>query len=102
MGIWDTIVKLSKEILGDSAPKPSNFSKIEKAIVPEHGKRQVKKYTSTVAPLNDIEVLPEYKFIYEALQQGCPSLFVTGKAGTGKSTLIPVSYTHLTLPTNRE
>lgn len=88
MGIWDTIAKLSREILGDGAPKPSNFSKIEKAIVPEQGKRQVKKFTSTITPPSDIEILPEYKFIYEALQQGCPSLFVTGKAGTGKSTLI--------------
>src|SRR5450759_728016 len=88
MGIWDKIAKLSREILGEGAPKPSNFSKVEKAIVPEQGKRQVKKFTSTIAPPSDIEILPEYKFIYEALQQGCPSLFVTGKAGTGKSTLI--------------
>ena len=27
---------------------------------------------------------------------------VVGRNGGGKSTLLPVSYTHLTLPTNRE
>lgn len=75
-------------MLGDAAPKPSDFSKIENVIVPEHGKRKVKKYASIFVPLEDIEVLPEYEFIYHALQQGCPSIFVTGKAGTGKSTLI--------------
>jgi ATP-dependent exoDNAse (exonuclease V) alpha subunit len=38
--------------------------------------------------MDNIEVLPEYDFILKALQAGCPSIFVTGKAGTGKSTLI--------------
>jgi len=87
MSIWEKIEKLAREILGDAAPKPKNFSKVEATIIPEHGKRQQKKYTSFAVPL-DIEVLPEYEFIYQALQQGCPSIFVTGKAGTGKSTLI--------------
>lgn len=88
MSIWEKIEKLAREILGDAAPKPKNFSNVEATIIPEHGKRQQKKYTSFVVPLQDIEVLPEYEFIYQALQQGCPSIFVTGKAGTGKSTLI--------------
>lgn len=88
MSIWEKIEKLAREILGDAAPKPRNFSKVEAAIIPERGKRQQKKYTSFAVPLQDIEVLPEYEFIYQALQQGCPSIFVTGKAGTGKSTLI--------------
>ncbi len=88
MSVWDKVAKLAREILGDSAAKPSDFSKIERAIIPELGKRKAKKYTSFAVPLEDIEVLPEYEFIYRALQQGCPSLFVTGKAGTGKSTLI--------------
>ena len=27
---------------------------------------------------------------------------IIGRSGSGKSTILPVSYTHLTLPTNRE
>ena len=88
MSIWDKIEKLARDILGDAAPKPKNFSKVEATIIPEHGKRQQKKYTSFTVQPQDIEVLPEYEFIYQALQQRCPFIFVTGKAGTGKSTLI--------------
>jgi len=88
MGIWDVFANLAKNILGENSPKPINFSAIEELIIPEQSNYQVKKFTSYIPPENDIEILPEYKFIYEALLQDCPSLFVTGKAGTGKSTLI--------------
>lgn len=88
MSIWDAVAKLAQTFLGEAAPVPRDLSKINKRIVPEHGKRQVKKFTSDAAPLGEIEILPEYEFIYEALQAGCPSIFVTGKAGTGKSTLV--------------
>ena len=88
MTIWENIEKLATKILGDAAPKRRDLAKIEAIIIPEHGKRQQKKYTSSVVPIADLEVLPEYEFIHQALQQGCPSIFVTGKAGTGKSTLI--------------
>lgn len=33
-------------------------------------------------------VLPEYRAILDLLESGCPVVFVTGNAGTGKSTLI--------------
>jgi len=36
----------------------------------------------------DIEVLPEYDQVRRAVHQRVPAIFVTGKAGTGKSTLI--------------
>jgi ATP-dependent exoDNAse (exonuclease V) alpha subunit len=85
---WDAINQLAKCLLGDAALKPQNFSDIETRIIPEEGQRQVKKYSSYLEPLADIEILPEYSFILQALEQGCPSIFVTGKAGTGKSTLI--------------
>jgi ATP-dependent DNA helicase PIF1 len=88
MEIWIKIGKLAKEILGDAAPAPTDFSALEKTIIPEQGERQDKTFTSYQAPMEDIEVLPEYDFILQALQAGCPSIFVTGKAGTGKSTLI--------------
>jgi ATP-dependent DNA helicase PIF1 len=35
-----------------------------------------------------IEVIPEYRKIKKLLDDGCPVVFVTGGAGTGKSTLI--------------
>jgi hypothetical protein len=88
MNLWEKIEKLARDILGNAAPKSSNFSKIDAIIIPEYRKPRDKKYTSFAVPLQDIEVLPEYEFIYQVLQQGCPSIFVTGKAGTGKSTLI--------------
>lgn len=87
-GIWDKIAELATVILGDDAPSPRDLSKIEQAVIPERGSAKPKTFTSHVTPAEDIEVLPEYDFIYQALQQGCPSIFVTGKAGTGKSTLI--------------
>lgn len=88
MSIWDAVAKIAQSLLGDKAPVPRDLSKIERAIVPESGKRSTDKFTTAPPPLVDVEVLPEYEFIRQALQAGCPSIFVTGKAGTGKSTLI--------------
>lgn len=88
MNVWDQIRQLAKDILGDNAPSPADFSALEKTIVPEQGRKDNKTFTSYKPPPKDIEVLPEYNFILQALQAGCPSIFVTGKAGTGKSTLI--------------
>lgn len=88
MSIWRGIEQLAKNLLGTSAPKVTNFSQEEARIIPEIGKQQHKKYSSYIPPKLDIEVLPEYDFIYQALLQKCPCIFVTGKAGTGKSTLI--------------
>lgn len=88
MTVWDKIAGLAKDVLGDAAPIPQDFLALEKTIIPEQGQRQDKTFTSYQPPLEGIEVLPEYDFILQALQAGCPSIFVTGKAGTGKSTLI--------------
>ncbi len=79
---------IAQRVMGDMAPKPINLSRIDERIIPERGKPRNAKFTSTPAPLVDVEVLPEYELIYQALGAGCPSIFVTGKAGTGKSTLI--------------
>ena len=35
-------------------------------------------------------------------QKRVPSMILWGPPGSGKTTIAPVSYTHLTLPTNRE
>lgn len=88
MSVWDKITKIAKEVLGESAIPPKNLSDIQDQVVPEQGVLSNKKYTSFNTDISDIDVLPEYEFIYQAIEAGCPSLFVTGKAGTGKSTLI--------------
>ena len=38
--------------------------------------------------MDEIEAIPEYKRALEAVLENESALFVTGKAGTGKSTLI--------------
>ena len=40
-----------------------------------------------VAP-DDIEIIPEYERVIEEIKRGSPAIFVTGRAGTGKSTMI--------------
>jgi energy-coupling factor transporter ATP-binding protein EcfA2 len=39
-------------------------------------------------PLEGIHISDEYKVVKKLLDEGCPVVFVTGNAGTGKSTLI--------------
>jgi hypothetical protein len=88
MSISDEVTKLSHELLGNKAMGPRNLSSIEELVIPEKSKRHRGKYSSDSEDLSDIEVLPEYEFILGAVKIGCPSFFVTGKAGTGKSTLV--------------
>jgi ATP-dependent DNA helicase PIF1 len=90
MSIWDTVAKLAKGILGEGAEsaRPRDLSRIEAMVVPERGDRKRKRFTSDPDVLVGVEVLPEYQFILQAVRAGCPSIFVTGKAGTGKSTLV--------------
>ena len=88
MKIWDEVTQLAKNILGDKAPSHRNLSVINKEIIPDSPTKSSGKFSSDVGELADVEVIPEYQFILEALEVGCPSLFVTGNAGTGKSTLI--------------
>ncbi|MBN1856321.1 MAG: AAA family ATPase [Dehalococcoidia bacterium] len=39
-------------------------------------------------PLKGIDILDEYRVVRDLVEEGCPIVFVTGNAGTGKSTLI--------------
>ena len=39
-------------------------------------------------PLDEIDVSPEYARAIDYIQSDCPLIFITGKAGTGKSTFI--------------
>ena len=90
MGIWDTIASLAKEMLGDTQVRKVNLSKISKEINRPNGieRKLGKSVEVKEQDISDIEILPEYRFIIEAIEKKCPAIFVTGKAGTGKSTLI--------------
>lgn len=89
MDILGKIAELARNLLGEgTAVAPRDFSKVQRQVIPEQGERQTKRWTSQPDRLAGIEVLPEYEFILQAVQAGCPAIFVTGKAGTGKSTLI--------------
>lgn len=90
MSLWENIAKLARELLGDGSAsvQPRDLSKVDFAIVPERALLSNKRYSSNPEPVSDIEVLPEYEFVLRAVKDGCPAIFVTGKAGTGKSTLI--------------
>jgi ATP-dependent DNA helicase PIF1 len=88
MSISDEVTNLSQKLLGNNAIGPTNLSSIEELVIPEFSKRHRGKYSSDSDDLSDIEVLTEYEFILEAAKMGCPSFFVTGKAGTGKSTMV--------------
>ncbi len=90
MGIWDTITSLAKDILGTTEIQKVNLSKISGEVHRPGGiKRKLGKGVERKEEdISDIEILPEYQFILEAIENKCPAIFVTGRAGTGKSTLI--------------
>ena len=85
MSVWSDIGNLAKRLLGADAPRPVDLSKIDREIAPS---RNTKPQRSESQNQSEIEILPEYQFVVEAVKGGCPAIFVTGRAGTGKSTLI--------------
>src|SRR5699024_6167955 len=68
--------------------KPHNLAAIQDSILPEKTSARGGSWTSTPALPDDIQVLPEYEYVLHRVTQGSEAVFVTGKAGTGKSTLI--------------
>lgn len=90
MDIWSVISSIAKQILGDQAPSPVNLSQLEKTLLPRSPDflPQSKKSSPPKNEIDPIEVIPQYQFVLEAIKNKCPAIFVTGKAGTGKSTLI--------------
>ncbi|MEO7324032.1 MAG: AAA family ATPase [Dokdonella sp.] len=90
MGIWDTIAKLADAFLGDGgkATRPRDISRTPDVARTRQRPGRFARFTSEPEMLADVEVLPEYRFILGAVNAGCPAIFVTGKAGTGKSTMI--------------
>lgn len=81
---WGSISKLATALLGDKAPQPVSLAQPAArwtAASPPKG-------ASGFGDTSQIEITPEYELVLEAVNQGAPAIFVTGKAGTGKSTLI--------------
>ena len=53
-----------------------------------------------IAQFSDIEITPDDEAVIEAIERHDPYIFVSGKAGTGKTTLI--AYLHENGPQNLE
>ncbi|MBF0431719.1 MAG: AAA family ATPase [Fibrobacteria bacterium] len=77
--------------------KPVNIRELNEkaALTPEKPQPKNPKITSEEDSNETIEEIKEYKKVKELLKAGVPFIFVTGGAGTGKSTLI--SYLKKTL-----
>jgi len=84
MKSWISI--LAERLLGASNFKTADVASISRGLTPTR-----EPETPPSAPPDDpepIEIIPEYEFVLELVKNQCPATFVTGRAGTGKSTLI--------------
>ena len=75
-----------RKMSGSDSAKSSRLSK----ILPRRSKISPGKLTKSGSgiELDDIEELPEYLFVKKLVDNNFPIVFVTGGAGTGKSTFI--------------
>lgn len=87
MSIWSGIQSLARRFLGVEEAEVADLSKIDADLAPT-AKPRPKNIRHAPAEAEPIEVLPEYEFVLEAIRGECPAIFVTGRAGTGKSTLV--------------
>jgi hypothetical protein len=88
MTVWDSIDSLAKNILGGGKASPVNLAEINSKIHRPTQFRNPDQQPVGKNTVSDIEVLPEYEFVLQSIKSEAPAIFVTGKAGTGKSTLI--------------
>ena len=72
-----------KNILG---VKPINIGELNRQAT--HAPVRDSPVVPKPDPLETIEVTKEYRQVGEVLDSGFPIVFISGKAGTGKSTLI--------------
>ena len=67
-------------------PEPVSIGELNRRATPERA--QPRPGEGATLRFDDIIVMDEYKTVCDLLAAGCPVVFVTGNAGTGKSTLI--------------
>ena len=79
MGLLDAL----KEILGVT---PVNIGELNRQAT--HKRPKPPPVPPQADPLEGIEITEEYRVVAKLLDGGFPIIFVSGKAGTGKSTLI--------------
>lgn len=79
MGLLDAL----KEILG---VRTVNIGELNRQAT--HTRSSPPPVAQRVDPLEGIEISEEYRTVTKLLESGLPIVFVSGKAGTGKSTLI--------------
>jgi ATP-dependent DNA helicase PIF1 len=76
------IVQKIKDILGIQSVNIGELNKRATVNI------DIKKRISHPFPIDNIEVTDEYKKVQKLIEEGVPLIFLTGNAGTGKSTLI--------------
>ena len=64
-----------------------NLSEMQKSAISD-SKALYAQNKNLSTDISDIEVTPEFEAILNAINSGNACMFITGKAGTGKSTLI--------------
>ena len=79
MGLLDAL----KDILGIA---PVNIGELNRQAT--HARPSPPPVAPRVNPLEGIEITDEYRVVAKLVEGGFPIVFVSGKAGTGKSTLI--------------
>lgn len=89
--IHNTMIRLNTmsielEIQNSTTSRTLTLGALNKAATIRHP--VVTTAASTTDPLAGITVTEEYLRVRELLESGCQLIFVSGKAGTGKSTLI--------------
>ena len=77
------IFKAVKNLLG---AKPVEIGELNRRATRDFSPKKLER--SFRKALKNIQIIPEYQKIHQLLDEGNPVVFVTGNAGTGKSTLI--------------
>lgn len=74
------------QLIETSPALPSMQSPVQQYV--SHTMQQMTQHLDHAASRKGIEVLPEYLFVKQLVEQQFPAIFLTGGAGTGKSTFI--------------
>ena len=62
------------------------IGELNRQAVPQEQRQHAR--LNALDPLEGIDILDEYRVVRDLVEDGCPIVFVTGNAGSGKSTLV--------------